>query len=69
MNSISRIEIISERQVRPCQIIHGQSSSTAAQFPPLKPRTRLWPDRKTLKYLKGLVYMQDNHLYVFLNSH
>ena len=43
MNNISRIEIISRRDINEDHLIYDQFSSTAAQFPLLKPLTRPWP--------------------------
>ena len=45
MNNISRIEIISRRDINEDYLIYGQFSSTAAQSPLQKPLTRLWPER------------------------
>ena len=52
MNNISRIEIISSRDINQDHLIYGQFSSTAAQFPLLKPRTRLWPGMGWFKDLR-----------------
>ena len=71
MNNISRIEIISRRDINEDHLIYDQFFSTAARFPLLKPRTRLWPDyfNDWFWYCYWCWYHYNIYLYVFLNSH